>query len=196
MNFENWKKSYRSLKTETGLNRLTVVFSAITTAPLGYKALTQETVVVVPLWTLEKSCWVGEESASQSYKEARGLVMAQMLGNITPSNLDFIADRRGLLLKDLYQDVMTAVKAQIILLRESRITTRFESVRVMFEKVSDKVLVYGNYFTKAHSVREKFFDRTYEVAIGMNTYLPMLLNIDTYDESQTCLPYNLSYHLV
>ena len=183
MNLKNWKTSYHSMKSENGLSRLIIAALALSTVLLSIKAINQETKVIVQPWTMHTSGWIMEDNASQSYKEAWGLALAQMLGNVNPGNLKFISERLEPLLPiEATQDIMTALKAQIIQFQENRITTRFEPTKVMYEKSSGKVFVVGYYFTKAPGIKEKRTERTYEFLISMDSYLPQLFDIDTYED--------------
>lgn len=183
MDLKHWKQSYRSLKTEAGLSRIALAGSSLALALLAFMALNQEKIVVIQPWGMQKTGWVGEETASQSYKEAWGLSLAQMLGNVNAGNLKFISERLGPLLPlDTYQDYMTTLNAQAAQMTENRITTRFEPSRIVYEKSTDKVFVYGKYYTKSPGVHEQQSERTYEFRIGMDSYLPQILSIDTYED--------------
>lgn len=183
MDLRNWKQHYRSLKTEAGLSRIALAGSGLALAVLAFMALNQEKIVVIQPWTMQRAGWVGQDSASQSYKEAWGLALAQMLGNVNAGNLKFISDRLGPLLPlETYQDYMTTLTAQAVQLEENRITTRFEPSRIVYEKSSDKVFVYGKYYTKSPGIKEQKSERTYEFVIGMDAYLPQVLSIDTYED--------------
>lgn len=183
MDLRNWKQHYRSLKTEAGLSRIALAGSGLALAVLAFMALNQEKIVVIQPWTLQRAGWVGQDSASQSYKEAWGLALAQMLGNVNAGNLKFISERLGPLLPlEIYQDYMTTLTAQASQLEENRITTRFEPSRIVYEKSSDKVFVYGKYYTKSPGIREQKSERTYEFVIGMDAYLPQVMSIDTYED--------------
>ena len=183
MNLNNWKSSYHAIKTEAGISRFTLALCAIALVLLSVKAVNQETVVVVQPWTMNTKGWIKEDGASQSYKEAWGLAVSQLLGNVTPGNLDFIGERLGPLLPiDKYQDVMTTLKAQSIQLKENRITTRFEPTKVLYEKSTEKVFIEGRYFSKAPGIREKRSKRTYEFLITMDSYLPQIVDMNTYED--------------
>lgn len=187
MNLKNWKQSYHALKTEAGITRLTLAGCSVALALLAYNAVTQKSTVIIQPWGMQKTGWVTENNASQSYKEAWGYSLAQMLGNVSPGNLDFISKRLAPLLPSaLYQSTMTALKAQTIMMKENRVTTTYDIKEVVFEKSSDKVFVYGDYYSKTPSVKPKKEKRTYEFKINMESYLPQIIAMDTYaDEPHT-----------
>ena len=72
------------------------------------------------------------------------------------------------------------------MMKENRVTTTYDIKEVVFEKSSDKVFVYGDYYSKTPSVKPKKEKRTYEFKINMESYLPQIIAMDTYaDEPHT-----------
>ena len=115
MDLRNWKQHYCSLKTEAGLSHIALAGSGLALAVLAFMALNQEKIVVIQPWTLQRAGWVGQDSASQSYKEAWGLALAQMLGNVNAGNLKFISERLGPLLPlEIYQDYIVTNSVKMI----------------------------------------------------------------------------------
>jgi conjugal transfer pilus assembly protein TraE len=181
LNLTNWKQSYHALKTEAGLTRVALAGCAVALALLSFNAVSQHTTVVVQPFGMQKIGWVSEDNASQSYKEAWGYSLAMMLGNIDPGNLEFVKKRISPLLPtDLYQQTMTNLQAQVIMMRENRVTATFDPLEITYEKSSDKVFVYGKYKTETPSVKPKQEMRTYEFKITMESYLPQIISMDTY----------------
>ena len=187
MNLKNWKQSYRSLKTEAGLTRVALAFSSVAIALLSFNALTKNQTVVITPYTMQKTGWVSESNSSQSYKEAWALSLAQLLGNVSPGNLDFVQNRLSPLLPaNLYEDTMTNIRAQVIMMKENRVTTSFDPLEIVYERSSDKVFVYGKYSSQSQSIKPKREKRTYEFKLSMDNYLPQITHIDTYaDEPHT-----------
>lgn len=62
-------------------------------ALLVVKVLTKETIVEIVPFTLTEDAWLGEKSASRSYKESWALAFAQLFGNVTPATVDFVKTR-------------------------------------------------------------------------------------------------------
>lgn len=107
------------------------------------------TVVTIKPWTLSQDAQITERSASQSYIEAWGLALAELLGNVTPSTADFIATRLGPLLDpSIYHEVIDAVQANAEELRNDRVSMRFALRRVTFEKSTGKVFVTGTSYVR------------------------------------------------
>jgi len=62
--------------------------------------------------TLGVEAWITRNDASQSYKEAWGLMLAMLSGNVTPENVTFIKDRyKPLLSPRVYNEIIDALEA-------------------------------------------------------------------------------------
>lgn len=114
-------------------------------------------------------------------KEAWGFAFAQLLGNVTPGTVDFVKERiTPLLSPSIYQDVIDAIEIQAQQIKNDRVTMRFEPRFVEYEPKSDKVFVYGYSYVKGASSNEERSERSYEFAIKISNYAPVLDYIDTY----------------
>ena len=183
MNFKKYLETFQGLKAENRWNR--VVILGLLGLCLGETAMlaVRPTVVTIKPWTLSQDAQITERSASQSYIEAWGLALAELLGNVTPSTADFIATRLGPLLDpSIYHEVIDAVQANAEELRNDRVSMRFEPRRVTFEKSTGKVFVTGtSYVRQGMSLEsEKAMQRTYEFVIRISNYAPVITYIDTY----------------
>ena len=187
MNLTNWKRSYRQLKTEAGITRISLAGCAVALALLSFNAINKSTTVVIQPFGMQKTGWVSENNASQSYKEAWGLSLAQLLGNVSPGNLDFVKQRIiPLLPANLYEQTVTNMTAEVIMMKENRVTTSFDPLEVVYERDTDKVFVYGNYSSQSPAIKAKREKRTYEFKINMENHLPKIVHMDTYaDEPHT-----------
>lgn len=183
MNLQKYFQNYASLKDQTRFGRVAlVVVSLIALGELALVAMRPTVVTVVP-WTLTREAQITQASASQSYIEAWGLALAELLGNVTPSSANFVADRlKPLLSPDIYSSVMDAVHAGAQRLTEDRISVRFEPRQVKFERSTGKVFVSGFSFTRAGTsmdteVREQ---RTFEFILKIDHYAPVVTHINSY----------------
>ncbi len=183
MNIKQYFSTYQGLQEENRWNRLVTL--GLVALCLGETAMLaiRPTVVTIQPWTLTRDAQVTESNASQSYIEAWGLALSELLGNVTPSNVNFIAERLGPLLDPkIYHQVIDAVHANAEELKNDRVTMRFEPRRVKFERSTGKVFVTGrSYVRQGTSLEsEKSSERTYEFTIRISNYAPVITNIDTY----------------
>jgi conjugal transfer pilus assembly protein TraE len=132
--------------------------------------------------TLGSEAWITKTAASQSYKEAWGLFLAQMSGNITPENVDFIVSRlKPLMSPKVYTGMVDAMYAQAIAIKDDRITVRFEPQSVEYEPETNKVFVFGSSFLKSGAATEVKQSRTFEYEINIRNYAPVILGADNYE---------------
>ena len=108
-------------------------------------------VIVIPP-SLHEEVRISQNKASGSLKEAWGLFIAELLGNVTPSNNRFIeAAIAPLLDARIYPTVMTALWDQIEALKVDRITLTFKPHGVFYEAETDKVFISGDQIKTASS---------------------------------------------
>ena len=182
MDLKNWKQSYRSLKTEVGMTRISLAGCAVALALLSFNALSKSTTVIIQPYGMNTKAYVSEKNASHSYKESWALFLAELIGNINPGNLDFVKGSSiPLLPSNLYQETVTNLTAQVQMMKKNRVSTSFSPLEYTYEKATDKVFVYGFYTAQSPSVKAKREKRTYEFKISVENYLPQIVHMDTYE---------------
>lgn len=138
------------------------------------------TLVLQPV-TLTEEAWIMKEQASRSYHEAWGLFLAQLMGNVTASNLTFVRDTLAPLLDPaIYRETLDVLDQQTHQLREDRVILRFEPRSVFYEPVTGKTFVEGQSFMKGTASKERQGLRTYEYELRISRFLPYLQFMDTY----------------
>lgn len=181
MNTSSFLKTWEGALVENKFNRVFNGFLAVSVLLLAYMTFNKDQIVIVKPETLSSEAWITKDKASQSYKEAWGLFFAQLSGNVTPDNVDFIKERfKPLLSPAIYSEVIDALEIQALGIKKDRITIRFEPRFVEYEASSDMVFVYGYSFIKGSSDTVDRQDRTYEYRIKISNYAPMLIDLNTY----------------
>lgn len=181
MNTSDFVKTWEGALTENKWNRIFNGALAAGVLILAYMAFNKEEIVVIKPETLGSEAWITRSESSESYKESWGLFFAQLTGNITPANVDFLKDRlKPLLSPKIYSEVIDTMEGQSKSIQDDRITIRFEPRFVEYEKTSDKVFVYGYSFVKGATGKEERTERTYEYKIHIANYAPMIIDLDTY----------------
>lgn len=183
MLFKNLSTSYKALRAEKYLGRISICALSITTVLLAFTVLNKKTITTIVPYTLQQTGYISEDMASESYKTAWGMALAILLGNCNYGSVDMIEKRIAPLLpNDIYEQTITALRAQAAQFKENRITVRFEIHRYIYEPSTDKVFVEGDYYIKAPGLAEKKHIRTYEFIIGIQGYMPQILYINTYED--------------
>lgn len=191
MNFKNFDSGWSALKAE---NRAVKALVAALIALLfleGMFLFTKETVVILKPWTLTSDAVIEKNSASRAYKEAWGLALSELIGNITPTNVDFVIERlKPLLAPSIYNEVIRNAAEQAIFLKEDRITQNFIPRSVEYEQSTDKVFVRGFSFISGVSAGASAVngldkpvrkDLTFEFQISVGNYMPVIRDINIYD---------------
>lgn len=188
MNFETFKKSFSELRTETSTYKKLCAGLIAANLVMGVFLFNKETTVVVQPWTLTTTAQLEKNSSNREYKEAWGLALAELLGNLTPDNVDFVVERlKPLLAPDIYNETVRNAEEQAIMLKEDRITQSFIPRTVEYEPSSKKVFVRGRQFvTGAASYGDKDEEKgqknevTYEFRIDIANYMPIVKSIEVY----------------
>lgn len=184
MNLQRYFSTFQGLKTENRLNRIVTAILALGVVAEAYVIATRPQIVTIQPWTLASDAQITKTSASQSYIEAWGLALAELLGNVQPGSVAFIADRlRPLLAPEIYHQVLEALHQNAEELRDDRVSMRFEPRSIRFEKSTGKVFVTGmSYVRQGTSLEnEQHAQRTYEFAIKIAHYAPLVTHITTYE---------------
>lgn len=181
MKWSNYSKTHDGAIVDNRMQRTINLVLVAVVAMMAYALLARDQIVVVQPETLGSEAWITTEDASQSYKESWGLYLAQLTGNITPGNVDFLKDRlKPLLAPSIYNEVIDLVEIQAQSIKDDRISYRFEPREVAFEEKTNKVFVYGYSFVKGADNKEERQERTYEYRIEIEQYAPLIVDLNTY----------------
>ena len=147
----------------------------------------KERVVLVPPY-LNEQVSVGWNSASEAYYKSFGLYFATLVGNITPSNVDFVTD---ILSTFLAPEIYTSIKPKLIALskdaifRESGGTSVFSSSSISYEPETSKVFVAGTMTMASYAKSQPELKNViYEIAIHIKDGRPMISYLDSYEGGQ------------
>lgn len=182
MKWVDFIQTWEGSLTENKWNRIFNGVLASVVLILTYMVFTKDQIVILQPETLGSEAWITKTESSESYKESWGLFFAQMTGNITPANVDFLKDRlKPLLSPAIYSEVIDTMEIQAQNIKNDRITMRFEPRFVEYETTTDKVFVYGYSFVKGSVGKEERDERTYEYQIQISNYAPLILDLNTYE---------------
>lgn len=181
MKMDKFLTTWQGVLGENKFFRIIFLGLVISLVLVSLNVFKKESVVTIQPYTLTDEAWVSKSSASQSYKEAWGMMLATLTGNVTPATLGFVRERiEPLLSPRIYQEVIEAIEVQAMYIQNDKISIRFEPRRVDYDPRDNKVFVSGDsYLTdpSGETVRDR---RTYEYIIDIETYSPVVSYIDTY----------------
>jgi len=181
LNLSNYLKTWEGTQAENKWGRIFQAGLILIVLLLVIKVFSKETIITIQPYTLSEDAWITKTQSSTSYKEAWGFAFAQLLGNVTPGNVDFIKERIiPLLSPNIYQSTLDAIEIQAKQIKNNRVTMRFEPRFVEYEPISNKVFIYGYSFVKGTSSKAIRSERSYEFSIKISNYMPVFDYIDTY----------------
>ncbi len=141
----------------------------------------KETPVVLVPPNITDQVKISKNTADAETKKAWGLYVAQLIGNVTPGNADFVAEViEPLLHPRIYKSVRENLAYQIESLKLERVSLSFTPRSVSYEPASDRVFVSGQLISAGMGDAEERSNRTYELQISIDRFRPMITFLDVY----------------
>jgi conjugal transfer pilus assembly protein TraE len=142
---------------------------------------TDKTVVLVPPLHDERM-EVSSSHASEGYKRAWALTVAQLAGNVTPGNADLVLQMLGdLLSPSAYRAIAADLAAQIKDIKRDSITVSFEPREIRYASDTSTVYVSGQFSSKGVSGSPIKAIRTYEIAVDIRFGRPWVTRFLPYE---------------
>ncbi|WP_445366670.1 TraE/TraK family type IV conjugative transfer system protein [Methylomonas sp. BW4-1] len=188
MKLSDFLRTWEGHETENRFSRVIIIGLLVICVITSLAAWrTERSIILVPP-TLATEVEVTRSSASSEFKESWGLYMAELLGNTTPANADFLKVAiEPLLAPDIYRSVLDAMTDQIKAIKMDRVAISFTPRHVDYEAETNKVFVSGELKSQGPSSKPDIKPRTYEFIIAIKNYRPRLEFIDVYPDSPRTL---------
>lgn len=181
MKMQDFMKSWEGMNWEVVKQRIINGILALTVLILVVINMNKEEKIILKPVTLGSDAWLTQDKASQSYKEAWALWMAQFQGNVNPRNVDFIKERiEPLLSLRIRSKVITAFDQQSQAMKTDGVQMRFEPKEVLHEDSTGMVFVTGTGFSSGQLDEEDSYQRTYAYRIAIQNFGPQFTHIETY----------------
>lgn len=187
MRFNIFSKSWDEAQRSNSL--LLFIVAGLTAIALVQELRLWQTHDVVALTPpgLEKVAKVGIDSASREYLESWGLYFVASIGNLTPRNAKFVADRMTSYVDpSIYPTVRKTLLsyADDPVWQQSAGSIRFDAIQVIFEPETGKVFVVGDYTVRTAASNAQTTPMTYELKIVIRDYRPVVMSVDSYPGAQ------------
>ncbi len=166
------------------VSNLVLACALSVTAVLGWTR--HERLVLVPPQLHDKAM-VAYNAASAEYFKAWGLFVATLIGNITPENVDFVADAVSPLFSP---KIYPAVRAQILSLAKDPVFGKAAAVnyfaprQVVYEPSTSRVFVIGDMVVSTFEKIGEIQHVVYEMKFSMRSGLPVIEAFDSYPGTQ------------
>lgn len=139
-----------------------------------------QTILVPP--NLTEQVRIGYGVADAGYYKAWGLYVAEMIGNLTPGNADFVAKALGrLFAAEDYAKVHAAVLSQGEMMRQNGVVSFFRADAVIWEPQTGRVFVTGERREASPTgVATSVETITYQMHVSMQAGQPVLDQFSVY----------------
>lgn len=190
MRFGDSSRRVASIASSEKSGRFTIVVLSAAVLILSILLFrSHETVVVIPP-KLDHKIKISMDMADSGYKKAWATYIAELVGNVTPANAQFVADSVGSLLSPaVHQQVAGELGAEVFKIQKEGLRSTFQPQRISYEPETDKVFVSGSYMEVSaeseHSLsdpasRPNALHKVYEMIIDIRNGQPLVKEFDSY----------------
>ena len=181
MEYKNFASTWLSLQASNRFMKWVCVFLMTLNLLTLIGWLKKDTLVVLLPAGLSEKSELSKNKASQGYKKAWGMYAATLIGNVTPENADFVLDSFGDMVTGEIRSLVTEQIAQELeTLKQEKVTSTFEIVRVTYEPESDKVFVTGRNRMTGAGGKSTPTEQTFEFKIDVKQYSPIITQMASY----------------
>ena len=181
MDYKNFASTWLSLQASNRFLKLVVIsLMSLNLLTLIGWLKKDSSVILIPTGLSEKS-EIAKNKASEGYKKAWAMYTATMIGNVTPENADFVLDAfSGMVSGEIRSLVTEQVAQELDTLKQEKVSSSFEIVRVTYEPESDKVFVTGRNRMTGAGGKSTPTDQTFEFQIDVKQYSPSITHMASY----------------
>ncbi len=177
----NFLNTWQGLTLETRLSRvfiaLLLVSNLLLIITLGH---VDRTVVMVPP-VLNQSVTQARASASQEVAEAWALYVAELLGNVAPSNATFLRQAlEPLLAATLRGEALRVLDGQVAEIRREQVNIAFQPREISRDPATGAIFITGTHVTSGPAAKPVTTTRTYVVQVEFKNYRPVITRLESY----------------
>jgi len=148
---------------------------------LAWKAVTKDVEVRLVPEGLQEEVTVSRNKADTGYRTAYALSLAELIGNVTAGNADFVLKSiEERFAPNAYRPLQTAVHELVALLDRNEATVAFKPQGIEDEPGTRKTFVAGKQTLSGPSGSAEQNAYTYEFVIEMRRGLPWVTHFDGY----------------
>ncbi len=169
---------------------LVLVLQAIVVAAMAFKVYHhKERLVIVPPMALEsgRPLELAWNNANQEYIKSFALYLSCLIGNITPQNVQFIADSIGSYLSpEIYPDIrvkLLAIAQDDVWVKSSQ-TTFFAPREIIYEEQTQRVFVVGESNSVGFRTAVDKKSMIYEMMMTIREGRPTVTYLSVYEGTQ------------
>lgn len=182
MELKKFLKTWKGAVSENVFHRYLLAGQSVALIVCMFALMQKDRVTVVVPPTLSEKAEIARQAASSGYKQAWGLYIAELLGNLTPYNVDFIVDTLSSMMSpELLSKFRSYAATEVDRIKRNGIKGQYQPRDVRYEKGTDKVFVTGHQVLDATgTTQETSFARVFEVQVAIKAGMPIITYFDTY----------------
>lgn len=181
MDYKNFASTWLSLQASNRFLKLVCL------SLMGLNLLTltgwlkKDTAVILIPPSLSEKSEIAQNKASEGYKKAWAMYTATLIGNVSPENADFVLDSFSNMVTGEIRSLITEQVAQELdMLKQEKVASRFEIVRVTYEPETDKVFITGRNVLIGAVSKSAPTEQTFEFQIDVKQYSPIITQMASY----------------
>lgn len=181
MNVDSTNERFSDLHKNNRVLRLAVVALLLANLVTGYGLATHKEIVTInPPNAMTKATY-SADSAGDGALSSWGLYVAELIGNVTPSNADFVANTIGYLAApSIYKEIMAGISDQTAKIKTDQLTLQFDPAEVKFDATKQAVYVDGWLTTTDSHGSTHREELTYEIYFRVVNYQPRVIGLTSY----------------
>ncbi|WP_027156647.1 TraE/TraK family type IV conjugative transfer system protein [Methylobacter luteus] len=181
MHYKNFASTWLSLQASNRFLKIVCLaqLTLLLITLIGW--LKKDTAVILIPPSLSEQSEIAKNKASEGYKKAWAMYTATLIGNVTPENADFVLDSFGnMVTGEIRSLVAEQVAQELDTLKQEKVTSSFEIVRVTYEPETDKVFVTGRNVLMGAGGKSSPTEQTFEFKIDVKQYSPIITQMASY----------------
>ncbi len=181
MDYKNFASTWLSLQASNRFLKFVCVFLMTLNLLTLIGWLKKDTSVILIPPSLSEKSEVSKNKASEGYKKAWGMYTATLIGNVTPENADFVLDSfSGMVTGEIRTLLTEQIAMELETLKQEKVSSTFEIVRVTYEPEPDKVFVTGRNRMTGAGGKSTPTEQTFEFQIDVKQYSPIITQMASY----------------
>lgn len=182
MDYKNFASTWLSLQASNRFLKFVCIFLMT----LNFLTLIgwlkkDSSVILIPPGLSEQS-EIAKNKASEGYKKAWAMYVSTLIGNVTPENADFVQEAfSGMVTGEIRSLVTEQIAQELETLKQEKVTSNFELVRVTYEPETDKVFVTGRNRMIGAGGKSSTTEQTFEFKIDVKQYSPIITQMASYE---------------
>ncbi|MEQ9418091.1 MAG: TraE/TraK family type IV conjugative transfer system protein [Salinisphaeraceae bacterium] len=181
MDIKQLRRTWSGMRAEIRIHQFVtpMALSLALLTTIGWMSSKEVAVLVPP--NLDETVRVSQSSADGGYKKAWGVYAATLMGNITPSNAEFIAGTlENIMSPRVYQAIRESLAQQVDRIKRDGLSVAFNPRSVNYEVETGKVFIDGWLQLTGSSGETKRTQRVYEYEFDIRAGSPVITYFDTY----------------